>query len=414
MNKNWLKRCGAIGVAGLGVGSLVMVLYSQAQSETVPAASTPSPVEPPPIENLPTPTLPTAVPLLKPAQSTYTAVNEFSHNTFQIDSRRLFHPQPLPKLPIRTAPSKLLRVLRNTRTYFAQYGSSDPVVQRDGILAAQGVTVTDVLNTLDFMIATLTEDISKKQPIRLLDSQFINENFRVMAWKPYNPRNLQQTEKLRLTKYAVFTHRGSRTRTATYNVALYALPPNANEDYFYRQYTKQQVIAGIYEPGGQEYGRVQPIAYLTRSAFEDALMQGTILIQFPDGSASYFNVDRNNNIAFVKGLDPYHQKRYWYFREVKAIKGYGSEITNKIDIEPEVTFAGDVYNIGLGRVILLEDQAGGGHKLRLGVIADTGGAFIPNLYQLDFLTGVFPTRQDFQNYIYQLPEFVKAYILIKK
>ncbi|MDS3861471.1 hypothetical protein RIF25_11705 [Thermosynechococcaceae cyanobacterium BACA0444] len=414
MNKNFLKRWAGILVAGLGVGSLVMVFYSQAQSETVPAAVTSPPPEIPQLENLPTPTLPTAVPPLQPAQPTYTAVNEFSHHTFQIDSRRLFHPQPLPNLPIRTAPSKLLRVLRNTRTYFAQYGSSDPVVQRDGILAAQGVTLTDVLNTLDFMIATLTEDISKKQPIRLLDSQFINQNFRVMAWKPYNPRNPQQTEKLRLTKYAVFTHRGSRTRTATYNVALYALPPNANQDYFYRQYTKQQVIAGIYEPGGQEYGRVQPIAYLTRAAFEDALMQGTILIQFPDGSASYFNVDRNNNIAFVKGLEPYHQKRYWYFREVKAIKGYGSEITNKIDIEPEVTFAGDVYNIGLGRVILLEDQAGGGHKLRLGVIADTGGAFIPNLYQLDFLTGVFPSRQDFQNYIYQLPEFVKAYILIKK
>lgn len=414
MNKFWLRRCGAILVAGLGLGSLGIVLYSQAQGEPIP--TTPAPDATPAARetiapaNLPAPTLAPVA----PPQPIYTAVNEFGQNTFQIDSRRLFHDQALPKLPIRTAPSKLLRVLRNTRNYFAQYGLSDPVVQREGILAAQGVTLPDVLKTLDFMIATLTEDISKKQPIRLLDSQFIKQNFRVLAWKPYNPRNPQQTEKLRLTKYAVFTHRGSRTRTGTYNVALYSLPPNANEDFFYRQYTKQQVIAGIYEPGGQAYGRVQPIAYLTRAAFEDALMQGTILIQFPDGSASYFNVDRNNNIAFVKGVEPYNQKRYWYFREVTAIKGYGSEITNKIDIEPEVTFAGDVYNLGLGRVVLLEDQAGGGHKLRLGVIADTGGAFIPNLYQLDFLAGIFPTRQDFQRYVYQLPEFVKGYILIKK
>jgi len=352
--------------------------------------------------------------LPRPSSSIYTAVNEFSQNTFTIDSRRLFQPQALPQLPIRTAPSKLLRVLRNTRAYFANYGNSDAVVQRDGILAAQGVTLTDILNTLDFMIATLTEDISQKRPMRLQNSEFINQHFRVIAWRPYNPRNANQTQMLRLTKYAVFTHPGSRQRTATYNVGLYALPDEPGDDRFYLKYTKQDVIAGIYEPGGKEYGRVQPIAYLTRSAFEDALMQGTILIQFPDGSASYFNVDRNNNIPFVKGVEPYQQKRYWYFREVSAIKGYGSRIDNKIDIEPEVTFAGDVYNIGLGRVVMLEDQAGGGHKLRLGVIADTGGAFIPNLYQLDYLAGVFPHRQAFQKYIYQLPEYTRAYILIKK
>lgn len=87
-------------------------------------------------------------------------------------------------------------------------------------------------------------------------------------------------------------------------------------------------------------------------------MQGTILVQFSDGGQAFFNVDRNNGIPFVKGVSPYEQRRYWYFREVAAIKGYGSTIENKINIEPEVTFAGDVWNIGLGRVVVIEDTRG--------------------------------------------------------
>ena len=50
----------------------------------------------------------------------------------------------------------------------------------------------------------------------------------------------------------------------------------------------------------------------------------------------------------------------------------------------------------------------------MAVIADTGGAFLPSLYQLDYLSGIFKTKQDFQDYIRTLPEFANAYILVKK
>ncbi|WP_448513962.1 hypothetical protein [Parathermosynechococcus lividus] len=352
-----------------------------------------------------------------PLSPLYTAVDEFGQPAFQIDGRALFRDRPLPSGSIVTAPLKLLRVLRNTRQYFHEYGAADPVVQREGILAVQGVSLTDVLATLDFMIATLTEDISNKRPIRLQDPAFINQHFRVIQWLPHNPRDRQQTQQLRLTNYAVFTHTGSRSRTATYNTALYALPerqPDQPEDTFYRQLTKQQVLAGIFEPGGALHGRVRPLAYLTRAAFEDALMQGTILVKFTDGGSAFFNVDRNNGIAFVKGVTPYDQRRYWYFRQVAAIKGYGSSIENKINIEPEVTFAGDVWNVGLGRVVMIEDTRGGRSQLRLGVIADTGGAFAPNLYQLDFLAGIFPNPSAYQAVARTLPDYVRGYILIKK
>jgi hypothetical protein len=50
----------------------------------------------------------------------------------------------------------------------------------------------------------------------------------------------------------------------------------------------------------------------------------------------------------------------------------------------------------------------------LGVIADTGGAFLPNLHQLDFLTGVFDSHEKFQAYSKKLPEYTNAYFLVKK
>jgi hypothetical protein len=348
------------------------------------------------------------------AAANYTAVDEFSKPRFSINSQSILQDQRLPAGQVNFSDQKLLRVLVNTRTYFARFAAEDPVVQRDGVLSGTGVTTPQVLRTLDFMIQTLQEDIQQKRPARLRDPNFINQNFRVINWRPFNPRNPQQTQQLRITKYAVFIHPGAKQRTATYNVPLYALPAGAEADKFYLKYTKQQVLSGIYESGGREAGRVKPIAYLTREGFEEALLQGTILIRFNDGTSAFFNVDRNNGIAYVKGLAGPAQGRYWYFQQVEAIKGYGNKIQNKISIEPGVTFAGDVFNVGLGRIIVLESGSGTQRRLSLGVIADTGGAFVPSLYQLDYLAGTFNNRQEFQRYISTLPEFAKAYILVRK
>lgn len=128
----------------------------------------------------------------------------------------------------------------------------------------------------------------------------------------------------------------------------------------------------------------------------------------------FFNVDRNNGISYIRGVKDTLQKRYWYFRPVDQIKGYGYKIDAKISIRPGVTFAGDVLNIGLGRVILIEYNQGQNKRLQMGVVADTGGAFLPNLHQLDYLAGVFKNQTEFRQYIRQLPEYASAYILVKK
>ncbi|MEH2022896.1 hypothetical protein [Nostoc sp.] len=347
------------------------------------------------------------------ASASYPVVDEFKKYKFNINGSQIATPGKLPNSKVKFNQGDLLTVLVNTRKYFQDYASEDPDIMRPGVLTTQGVTVPDVLKTLDFMIAVLKEDIANNRATRLQDSNFINTNFRVIKWSAYNPKSKQQKQ-LRITKYAVFTHPGSRNKTSTFNIPIYSLKDNSNNDKFYTRYTKQDVLSGIYEPGGREFGKVTTLAYLTRNGLEEAIMEGTILINFTDGYKAFFNVDRNNGIAYIRGLKATAQKRYWYFREVDAIKGYGYKIDTKISIKPGVTFAGDVLNIGLGKVIVIEHTQSGRKHLQMGVIADTGGAFLPNLYQLDFLAGIFKNKTEFGQNIGQLPDYATAYFLVKK
>ncbi|MCM0591572.1 MAG: hypothetical protein ACSI46_19040 [Gloeotrichia echinulata DVL01] len=347
------------------------------------------------------------------ASAAYRVIDELQNYKYSVDGNQVFTVGKLPTTKVNFNQANLLSVLVNTRKYFQDYSTEDPDISRTGILASQGVSVADILKTLDFMIAVLKEDIANNRATRLQSPNFINTHFRVIKWSAYNPKTTNQKQ-LRITKYAVFIHPGSQKKTSTFNTAIYSLKDNALTDKFYTRYTKQDVLSGIYEPGGKEFGNAEPIAYLTRTGLEEALMQGTILINFPDGSQAYFNVDRNNEIPYVRGLKATAQKRYWYFRKVDAIKGYGYKIDAKISIKPGVTFAGDVLNIGLGKIIVIEQIIGGKKHLQMGVIADTGGAFLPNLYQLDFLAGIFKNQQDFGQHIKKLPDYATAYILVKK
>lgn len=347
------------------------------------------------------------------ASTPYAVIDELKKYKFRVNGSQVLTTGKLPTAKVNFKQTDLLTVLSNTKKYYQDHAAQDPDILRKGLLDTQGVTVDQVLKTLDFMIAVLKEDIANKRTTRLQDPNFINNNFRVIKWTAHNPKSKNQKQ-LRLTKYAVFIHPGSRKKTSTYNIPVYSLKDNLSNDKFYTRYTKQQVLSGIYEPGGKEFGKVEPLAYLTRDGFEEALMEGTILIKFTDGTQGYFNVDRSNEIPYVRGLKATAQKRYWYFRKVDDIKGYGYKIDAKISIKPGVTFAGDVLNIGLGKVIVLEHNRGGRKQLQMGVIADTGGAFLPNLYQLDFLAGIFQNKKDFERHITTLPEYATAYILVKK
>ena len=344
----------------------------------------------------------------------YRVIDELKKYQYTINGNKLFSPAQLPRSNrISFNQKDLLATLINTRQYYQDHWDDDPNISRPGVLSTQGVTVQDVLKTLDFMIAVLQEDIANNRPTRLQDPNFINSNFRVIRWSAANPKQPKR-KNLRITKYAVFVHPGSRKKTAKFNVPLYSLQETPLTDKFYTKYSKQDVLSGIYEPGGKEHGKVKPIVYMTREGLEEALMQGTILVDLGGGSSAYFNVDRSNEVPYVKGINRRSQKRYWYFKEVKDIKGYGYKIDEKISIKSGVTFAGDVLNVGLGRMVVIEYMKNGRRHLRMGVIADTGGAFLPNFYQLDYLAGIFKSQASFNRYIKQLPTYATAYILIKK
>jgi predicted transcriptional regulator YdeE len=350
--------------------------------------------------------LPGVTPSASVIPSGYQVIDEQRKPQFLVDPKLLLSRGNLPKGNVSFSPEKMLAVLTNTRSYFRQHSNADSSIAANGILASQGVTVADTVKTLDFVIATLQSDLKSKKPSRMQNSEFIRKNFRIIKWRAANPKQLDQ-EKIRITKYAVFTHPGSKTKTDVYNTALYSIKDGTAKA---PNYTKQEVLAGIYEKGGKEEGVMEPIAYLTREGLEEALMEGTILIKFTDGSQGFYNVDRSNEIAYVKDLDRKEQKRYWYFKPVPKIKGYGQRIGGKISIEPGVTFAGDILNIGLGKLVVISSEKG----MRMGAIADTGGAFLPNLHQLDFLAGTFDGKAAFQQAISNLPEYANAYFLVKK
>ncbi|WP_309740296.1 hypothetical protein [Chamaesiphon sp. OTE_20_metabat_361] len=417
-----------IGVLGLGACHRNLPTASTPATPATPQPITPIPTTSPPSINTttplasPNPLIPNVTSLPAPAiivpplparVGDYQVIDELKQPQFMAQSRDILKAGSLPNTKVKFNAIDLLVVLKSTRKYFRNTLDSDPDLQREGILGTQGVKVTDILKTLDFMVLTIQQDLKAKRPIRLQDPKFLNSNFRTIQWTAFNPTATDE-KRVRMTKYAVFTHRGSRTPTKEFNAGLYALKSGTDIDGIRLKYTKQDVLKNIYEPEGQEFGTVEPLAYLDREGLESALMQGTVLIKFPDGKSAFFNVDRNNNIPYIKGLAPTEQKRYWYFKPVTAIKGFGQTIETKISLKPGVTFAGDVLNIGLGRIVVTENSLDGKPQLRMGIIADTGGAFLPNLHQLDFLAGVFDNKDDFAAYTRKLPEYTKAYILVKR
>ncbi|MBE9106079.1 hypothetical protein IQ229_14355, partial [Nostoc cf. edaphicum LEGE 07299] len=101
------------------------------------------------------------------ASAPYPIVDEFKKYKFNINGSQIATPGKLPNSKVKFNQGDLLTVLVNTKKYFQDYASKDPDIMRTGVLATQGVTVPDVLKTLDFMIAVLKEDIANNRATRL-------------------------------------------------------------------------------------------------------------------------------------------------------------------------------------------------------------------------------------------------------
>lgn len=270
------------------------------------------------------------------------------------------------------------------------------------------------------------------KPKKLNNPDFVKQHFDFIRWYPdlkkakqlsANKPLLQNIpkDKVLMTKYFVHLAVASTKPTSEKNYPLYALPEdelnltldeaNAKPELIRFKYGKQAILSGALKNQP-----VSKLAYFSRDDLEAALLQGTVVADFgPTVGKKIFNVHRSNNIAYDRTKTPYQQERFWYFKEVDGIKGYGKDAEYKITVNPNVTFAADLAEFGLGKLLMVQYQDKSGRKMtKMGILADTGGAFNNNLYQIDYLAGSFPGQSALYKATRNLPDYVDAYFMILK
>lgn len=323
----------------------------------------------------------------------------------------------------------LCDVAAGTLDYLNKGSRYDALANHSGISERFGGNLDRVKRTLSFICLINQQDKRSGRSSRLHDINFINQHFDVVRWLPNkqqaakfadNKPLLQRIpqHKLLLTKYYIKKAKGSSKPTPQTPYALYEVPYDEQAltleqadakraDIVRYRFNKQQVLTGVLD----RQQLAKPMIWLSRNDLEDTLMQGTVMIEGDDNEPlSFYNVHRNNGIVYDRNLKKEQQGRYWYFKQTKSVLGYGKDASYKIPIKPLVTVAGDLKFLGLGKLIMLSHN--GEHRLT--VLADTGGAFANNQYQLDYLGGYFYGWKDYINTYRHFPDYVEARILLLK
>jgi membrane-bound lytic murein transglycosylase len=251
-----------------------------------------------------------------------------------------------------------------------------------------------------------------------LDTAALSTCFQSYRWKPDAGKS-----KLRLTRYLVYQVEGRAAPEGDFQYALYAIPKDEaglsvdqaeakKAELLRYRYTRQQVAAGVYREGGEAAGQAEALVWLSHHDHEQAILQGTVSVSVPGQPAPLlFNVHRANGIPYDRSItDTTQQARYWYFKARDQVRGWGQEPYQGIALKAMAAVAGDLGNIGLGRVLVLKTGTG----LRAVVLADTGGAFTPNLHQLDLFTGIFPNFSSFQAATGKEGDSADVWVLLKR
>lgn len=317
---------------------------------------------------------------------------------------------------IDTNPNTLINAAKYTLQLFKS--KKNRTVIQPYIFNKKIVSTQKVKETLRFIIALINNDKKAKRPFRILNSSFLNKYFKFIKWSgdissaKKHGKTITQNS-IYLTHYAIFEIDGSYVKTKKHPYAIYSIINKYFENDLRFKISKQNVLTGrlnkkIYK------NKVKPLVWVSRTGLEESLMQGTTIIKMPNGKKRIFCVNKNNGFSYDKKIkDRRKQKRYWYFNEIRNTKS--SRNSNIINLGQTI-FAGDIYNIGLGKIIAIRYKNIITKKInmRLGVLADSGGAFINNLYQLDFYGGVFRNKKDFYAWVKPMPRNVQSYILVKK
>lgn len=315
----------------------------------------------------------------------------------------------------------LCKTAKQTLAYLNKGKAYDPEVIHPG--KALPIPISRIKATLLFIC---------RNQHKLNDPNFVRQHFEFIRWQPDIAhakqfatnrsllRNLPN-DRILMTKYYVHLANASMKPSKTMPYALYALPKDeqnlsleradANPNLIRFKYGKQAILTGALNAKN-----VPKLAYLSRDDLEAALMQGTIVADFGGSRGrKIFNVHRCNGIAYDKIKPAYEQERYWYFKQVDGIKGYGKDSNNKITVDIGVTFAADLTQLGLGKLLMVQYPDPSGILItKAGILADTGGAFSDNLYQVDYLAGTYRNREEYFRSTAHLPDFVYAYFMVVK
>ncbi len=323
-------------------------------------------------------------------------------------------------------------VANETGKYLAKGPDYDPKAIHGGTLPGIKTDLARVKATLAFICQIQQEDQRAGRASRLTQSDFLQQHFEFVRWHPDRAAAARLSKNKPLlanipadqilqTKYYVRIATGSVAKSAAHSQALYGLPfdeaklPLADADRLGKQITrfqlgKQEIVKGALE---QKPDRAPALIWLSRADLEGALLQGTAVIPAANGYR-YFNVHRHNGIPYDRTLTPEQQQRYWYFKEVPSVLGYGKDADYKIPIAPQVTVAGDIQHFGLGKLVLLATQENGKLHYRLNILADTGGAFDNNQFQLDWLSGYYRDWDHYYQANKHRHDYSQAWFLLKK
>jgi len=332
--------------------------------------------------------------------------------------------------------SELCIVSKNTQYYLNSF-PEDKFAVHPGSIFGHKISLDRIKKTLDFICKIYREDVGAGRQSRLHNKEFIKEHFDFYRWIPDIKKareiasksnniiksrllNNIPSDQIFLTKYYTKLLDASDVRTEKYTQALYALPEDekflsADQSQEMKsqlnryKYSRQQILSGAL----LDNKIAKPLIWLTEEALHDVLLQGTGVVSV-NGKTRYFNVHRNNGIAYDYSIGKREQARYWYFIEVPSIMGYGEKQENKIAIKAQVTFAGNVKQLGLGKLFMVSYSRDHQQIARLGVLADQGGAFDNNLFQLDMLVDSYKDWSDYHQANSNLPDYAKAWLMLRK
>lgn len=325
---------------------------------------------------------------------------------------------PLDGQPVITNVEAIVKIAHETAEFLKKIKKhpSKFITVTPGLFSEFGITIDDVLETLEFIATT-----GKRKPHLLQSPWFLNTHFTFYRWHGDPQAKVNQIHRgwekppaaIVTTQYRITQVPARFRKMETYTYPLYACPTDEKgltpqerskkkNELLRFKYTAQEIHEGALE----HLHHVKIIGWLEEAGYKDFAMQGSAELLFTDGTKKLVQVAGNNDMN--------EKDRYWFAEYVAPVRK--TKFPEKVRPMADVTYAGDIDLLGFGKVILLLcwNPKLERKEIRLGVLVDTGSAFKGNLTKLDMFTGYFPTHALFQSHITSYPHTARAYILIKK